>query len=110
MGFRRFGYSLICVLPRLALGCCAHPEGHKDLLAFLRDGRTTKDEVETRIGPASVRGDGRLWTYRVGEAAESFYLSANRSLWSDARQTSPFVSAASSGGKAPIGAVSAIMI
>lgn len=68
MGFRRFGYSVVCMLARLALGCCAHPEGHKDLLAFLWDGTTTKNEIETRIGSASVWGDGYIWTYRVGEA------------------------------------------
>jgi hypothetical protein len=84
MGFRRVGYSFIRVLAGLALGCCAHPEGHKDLLAFLQDGGTTKDEVETRIGPAFVWDDGRLWTYRVGEATEGYYLSAQKG-GSDAR-------------------------
>ena len=59
--------------------------GDKDLLAFLQDGTTTKNEVETRIGPASVWGDGHIRTYRIGEATEGLYLSANKSRWSDAR-------------------------
>jgi hypothetical protein len=79
------GYTLLCILVGLALGSCAHPEGHKDLLAFLQDGATTKDEVHMRMGPASVWGGGRIWTYRVGEATEGFYLSEKKSGWLDAR-------------------------
>ena len=71
----RCGYPLVCILAGLALGSCVHPDGHKDLLAFLQDGTTTKKEVETRIGPASIWREGRIWTYRVGEATEGFYLS-----------------------------------
>ena len=48
----RCGYPLVCMLAGLALGSCVHPDGHKDLLAFLQDGTTTKKAVETRIGPA----------------------------------------------------------
>ena len=69
----------------LGVSSCAHPEGHKDLLAFLQDGTTTKNDVETRIGPASVWGGGGIWTYRVGEATEGFFLSEKKSGWLDAR-------------------------
>ena len=90
MGFRRNvsqqrGCSSVCMLAGLALCSCAHPEGHKDLLAFLQDGTTTKNQVETRIGPASTWGGGRVWTYRLGEATDGFYLSEKKSDWSDAR-------------------------
>jgi hypothetical protein len=90
MGFRqhvppRWGYPVVCMLAGLALGSCVHPEGHKDLLGFLQDGTTTKKEVETRIGPASAWGEDRIWTYRVGEVTEGFYLSEKKSDWSDAR-------------------------
>ena len=81
----RCGFSFVCMLAGLGVSSCAHSEGHKDLLAFLQDGTTTKNEVETRIGPASVWGDGHIWTYRIGEATEGLYLSANKSCWSDAR-------------------------
>ena len=81
----RCGYPLVCMLAGLALGSCVHPEGHKDLLAFLQDSTTTKKAVETRIGPASIWGEGRIWTYRVGEATDGFYLSEKKSGWSDAR-------------------------
>jgi hypothetical protein len=73
------------MLVGLMLGSCV--EGHKDLLAFLRDGTTTKDEVQTRLGPASVWGDGRIWTYRVGEKTEGFYLSLQKHDWSHARHS-----------------------
>jgi hypothetical protein len=90
MGFRqhvplRCGYPFVCMLAVLALCSCTHPEGHKDLLAFLQDGTTTKKEVETRIGPASSWSDGRIWTYRVGEADDGFYLSERKNDWADAR-------------------------
>ncbi len=71
----RCRYFFVCMLAGLGVSSCAHPEGHKDLLAFLQDGTTTKNEVETRIGPASVWGDGHIWTYRIGERPRaSIYL------------------------------------
>jgi hypothetical protein len=75
----RRGYPFICMLVALTLGSCV--EGHKDLLSFLQDGTTTKNEVETRLGPASVWGNGRIYTYRVGEKAEGFYLSPTKEEW-----------------------------
>ena len=73
------------MLTGLGVSSCAHPEGHKDLLTFLQEEATTKNDVETRMGPASVWGDGRIWTYRIGEATEGFFLSEKKSGWLDAR-------------------------
>ena len=73
------------MLAALALSSCAHPEGRKDLLSFLQDGSTTKNDVVTRIGAASVWSGGGIWTYRVGEETEGYYLPAKKTDWSDAR-------------------------
>jgi len=59
----------------LVAGCGAPlpPEGQPDLLDFLVDGRTRKQQVVDRLGPPSGTFDqGRSLTYRVG------YESANK--------------------------------
>jgi hypothetical protein len=65
--------------------CASHPPARKDLLVFLQDGSTTKDEVKTRIGSALTWAGGDLWTYRIGEAADGLYLSPKKTDWTDAR-------------------------
>ena len=86
----RCGYSLFCMLVGLTLGTCE--EGHKDLLTFLQDGKTTKDEVETQFRnldglrgdtyPPTIWGDGRIWTYRLGKGSEGFYIFPHNEGWS----------------------------
>jgi hypothetical protein len=80
----RCGCFFVCMLVGLALGSC-HPEGHKDLLAFLQDGSTTNNDVETRLGPASIWGEGSIWTYRIGKASDEFYLFPKKSDWLEDR-------------------------
>ena len=46
----RSGYPVVFMLAGLALASCAHPEGRKDLLAFLQDGTTTKNELRRGLG------------------------------------------------------------
>jgi hypothetical protein len=81
------------VLPSLvllALGACAStPVGKPDLLDFIEDGRTTREEVLLALGDPSAAYEGeRILTYRLGrddggyfplEKAQGF-LSVNYSL------------------------------
>jgi hypothetical protein len=77
------------MLAGLTLGSCL--EGRKDLLSFLQDGTTTKEEVQTRFhdlaelsGDTSptIWGNDRIWTYRVGKGTEGFYIFPRNDDWS----------------------------
>ena len=39
----RCRYFFVCMLAGLGVSSCAHPEGHKDLLAFLQDGNENQE-------------------------------------------------------------------
>ena len=88
------------MLAGLALDPCSHPEGHKDLLAFFA-GRNDNKERQQRTtsrpgwGPLPFWGGGSIWTYRMGEATDGFYLSpkkedlsSKKRGWSDTRYSS----------------------
>jgi hypothetical protein len=66
----------------LLAGCGAPPppKGRPDLLDFLVDGRTRKQQVVDHLGPPSGTFDhGRCLTYRVGfETANQGYHIVNR--------------------------------
>jgi hypothetical protein len=57
---------LVAIL-NLAAGCATTSlKGRADLLAFLADGRTTKDQVWLNLGPPSARFEcDRILTYRL---------------------------------------------
>jgi hypothetical protein len=75
------GVSALFVLT----ACANHPVGQRSLLTFLQDRVTTKDEVRAGIGTPLTWSGGRLWTYRIGEDSDGFYLSPQKSDWSVAR-------------------------
>lgn len=56
------------LLAATGAGCVAEPSsGVEDVVAFLRNGRTTAGEVKQRLGePSGTFESGRLLTYRVG--------------------------------------------
>jgi hypothetical protein len=59
-------------------GCATQPlKGRADLLDFLADGKTTREEVITALGQPSGRFEkDRILTYRLGFQSEtkSFYI------------------------------------
>ena len=67
-------------------GCVHHPPGHKDLVAFLQDGITTKAEARERIDqvPKEWSG-GRIWTFRIGEDSDGLYPFRSAEGWSGVR-------------------------
>jgi hypothetical protein len=68
---------LAAVAMLLLVGCGtgqAIPGASRDLLAFIEDGATTREEVVLRLGQPSASFEGdRILTYRIGEHATQGY-------------------------------------
>lgn len=65
MAFKRLG--IIVLLAALA-GCASEPIGKKDLLDFLHDGVTTREEVILHLAePSATFEGGRIVTYRLDQ-------------------------------------------
>lgn len=68
------------------LSACAStpPIGKHDLLDFLQDGRTTKEEVFLRLAePSATFEDGRIFTYRLNEDEGGYTIKGAKSKgWS----------------------------
>ncbi len=63
-------------------GCAAAPKGRKDLLDFLADGATRRDEVLARLGPPSARfEDSRVLAYRLASDEGGYRLAASSGSW-----------------------------
>lgn len=58
-------------------GCSSVPPGHNDLLDFLADGTTKREEVRERLGSPSGEYEGsKIWAYRLSKD-----ISGYRVLW-----------------------------
>ncbi len=68
----RSAWTLVLVL----LGACAStPVGQADLLTFIEDGRTTREQVFLALGePSSTYEDGRILTFRLGRDDGGYFL------------------------------------
>jgi len=65
-------------------GCAAAPKGRKDLIDFLDDGVTRRDEVLARLGPPSARfEDSRILAYRLARDEGGYLLAASSGTWAD---------------------------
>jgi hypothetical protein len=58
------------------LGACAStPVGQPDLLAFIEDGRTTREQAFLALGePSATYEDGRILTFRLGQDKGGYFL------------------------------------
>lgn len=58
------------------LGACANtPVGQPDLLAFIEDGRTTREQAFLALGePSATYEDGRILTFRLGQDEAGYFL------------------------------------
>lgn len=67
----------------IALAACSTtPEGRGDLLDFISDGSTRKQEVHTRLGaPSAQYESSRILAYRIGKGASGYYVSAPAKGW-----------------------------
>src|SRR5215813_5832245 len=59
----------------LVTGCATTPFGQQDLLAFLQEGTTRKDEVLLKLGePAGKFQNEEILTYRLGKDQGGYFL------------------------------------
>ena len=65
------GIFLIMVLE----GCATQPIGNKQLLDFLNDGKTTREEVLLHLAePSATFEGGRIVTFRIDEDAGGYVI------------------------------------
>ena len=88
--------AALCSLRGLALwatslaalaGCTTTPAGRTDLLEFLADGTTSRQEIRARLGAPRVEfEEGRILTYRVGKGPRGYFTGCDRDDdWSTCR-------------------------
>jgi hypothetical protein len=76
---------LQAVLVGLVLAACSTPPiGHRDLLNFLRDGATRRDDVYLHLGEPSARyEDSGILAYRIGRDDGGYFSAGgSRADWS----------------------------
>ena len=72
--FNRFEPRTV-VLAFLLTACSAPSVGHKDLLDFLSDGATRREEAILKLGEANAQYEGsRILTYRLGKDEAGYFL------------------------------------
>ena len=68
----------LAIATLLLAACASEPVGQKDLLAFLTDGKTTRVEVEQRLGQRASNAptfeSRRIVFYRVSENESGYSL------------------------------------
>ena len=65
-------------------GCAGQPQGHADLLDFLRDGSTTRVQVELRLGEPSAQFEAsRVLAYRLAKDQGGYLLMRRREDWAN---------------------------
>jgi len=75
----------MAVLTALA-SCASAPIGKKDLLIFLQDGQTTRQDVYLHLGiPSEKYEESRIVTYRIGENDDGMHVVMRESNWSGVR-------------------------
>jgi hypothetical protein len=58
------------------VGCASTPIGNKQLLSFLQDGVTTREEIYLQLAePSATFEGGRILTYRLDEDGSGYVLS-----------------------------------
>lgn len=84
MGMRKAQLLLMAGLLALLSACASTPIGKHDLLDFLQDGKTTKEEVFLHLAePSSTYEDGRIFTYRLNEDEGGYTIKgAKGTRWS----------------------------
>ena len=79
LAIARMKAGTIVLLVLLMAGCATAPppRGKADLLAFVHDDTTSKEDVLVRLGePSGVFDSGKILTYRLGKDAGGYVLLA----------------------------------
>ncbi len=65
---RNFLFLPLAMVCLLLAACASAPEGHKDVLDFLNDGVTRREDVLLKLGaPTAQYEDSRILAYRLGK-------------------------------------------
>jgi hypothetical protein len=71
--------AIVCLL---LAACASEPVGHKDLLDFLNDGVTRREDVQLKLGVPSAQYEGsRILAYRLRKDAGGYILVERRDDW-----------------------------
>lgn len=68
--------AMITLLLTICLaGCASTPIGRADLLDFVVDGRTTREQAYLQLGePSGIYEDGSILTYRLDQDEAGYFL------------------------------------
>lgn len=70
----------------LLAACASQPIGHKDMLDFLSDGTTRREEVQLKLGePSAQYESSRMLAYRLGEDQGGYVLIGRGDNWRGVR-------------------------
>jgi hypothetical protein len=76
--FLRRSIGLTCVV----LVACAAPIGRKDLLDFLEDGVSRREDIRLKLGePSAEYEDSRVLAYRLRKDDAGYVLVGRRDSW-----------------------------
>lgn len=78
---------LACIAVALLVACTSPPQqGQSDLLDFLQDGNTRREEVQMRLGEPNAMYEGnRIVAYRLRRDQAGYVLVKGGSDWQEVR-------------------------
>jgi hypothetical protein len=84
MLLRKYHALAMAVLLAVLAGCSTTPIGKRDLLDFLQDGKTTREDVFLRLAePSATFESGRILTYRMDEDEGGYTIKGAKGVkWS----------------------------
>ena len=73
------GYLAAALLIVNVMACASYPPGDPQLIAFLRDGSTTREDVYLRLAePSGIYEGGRIMTYQLDWNEKGYVLMRRR--------------------------------
>lgn len=73
---------LIAIATVIFLGCSTAPSGRGDLLDFLKDGVSTREEIFLQLGePCAMYEGSRIMTYRLSRDEQGWVLRDTTKNW-----------------------------
>lgn len=80
--FRLLAVSLVIVLA----ACATKPAGQRDLLDFIKEGTTLRQDAHVKLGePSAQYESGRIHAYRLGKGMSGYYVIAPAKGWDGVR-------------------------
>ena len=67
--------AVLLFLGALLTGCATIPQGRTDLLSFIEDGKTTREETYLKLGePTGLYEEGKIMSYRLDKDEGGYFL------------------------------------